>query len=97
MKKGLLMKKLFLAGTALLTLVAGSAMAADLSRPAPAPVLTKAPVVQVFSWSGLYIGGNVGGHWGRDSQTTTADPIGWAGGWPPRSMQPFRARSARRE
>jgi outer membrane immunogenic protein len=57
------MKKILLAGTALLTLVSGSAMAADM-RPAPAPVYTKAPMMApVFSWTGFYIGGNLGGAW----------------------------------
>jgi outer membrane immunogenic protein len=58
------MKKILLTGTALLTLVSGSAMAADLSRPAPAPVYTKAPMMApVFTWTGCYIGGNAGGVW----------------------------------
>lgn len=56
------MKKLFLTGTALITLVSGSAMAADLSRPRPAPVYTKAPPAPaLFTWTGCYIGGNGGG------------------------------------
>jgi outer membrane immunogenic protein len=55
------MKNLLLTGTALLTLVSGSAMAADLSRPsAPAPVYTKAPMIAPFSWTGIYVGGDVG-------------------------------------
>src|SRR5215471_19245606 len=67
------MKKLFLAGTALLTLSAGSAMAADLSRPAPAPVLTKAPpLAPPFSWTGCYIGGNGGGIW---THTEVSQPV----------------------
>ena len=47
------MKKILLAATALLTFVSGSAMAADLSRPAPAPVYTKAPMMPVYKldWS----------------------------------------------
>jgi hypothetical protein len=44
------MKKMLLAGTALLTFLSGSAMAADLSRPtAPAPVYSKAPMMPAFS------------------------------------------------
>jgi outer membrane immunogenic protein len=38
-----------------------AASAADLGRPAPAPVYTKAPVVAPSTWTGFYIGGNVGG------------------------------------
>ena len=60
------MKNLFLSGAALLTLVSGSAMAADLSRPPAAPVFTKAPpLAPPFSWTGCYIGGNGGGVWVR--------------------------------
>lgn len=60
------MKKLFLTGTALMMLVSGSAMAADLSRPRPAPVFTKAPPpAPLFTWTGCYIGGNGGGIWTR--------------------------------
>jgi outer membrane immunogenic protein len=69
------MKKMLLTGTALLTLVSGSAMAADLSRPAPAPVYTKAPMMPVYTWTGAYIGLNAGGAFG-DSEvaTTTLSP-----------------------
>ena len=57
------MKKMFLAGTALLTVVSGSALAADM-RPARAPVYTKAPMMApAFSWTGCYVGANVGGLW----------------------------------
>jgi outer membrane immunogenic protein len=64
------MKKLFLTCTALLTLVSGSAMAADLGRPAPAPVYTKAPPpVPVFTWTGFYIGGNIGAAWAQHNWT----------------------------
>jgi outer membrane immunogenic protein len=67
------MKKVLLTGTALLTLVSGSAMAADLSRPAPAPVYTKAPpMMPAFSWTGCYIGGNAGGVWVDKTLTTSA-------------------------
>jgi outer membrane immunogenic protein len=62
---------MLLAGTALVTLVSGSAMAADLSRPtaAPAPVYTKAPMMAPFSWTGLYVGLNAGGHWSKDDDS----------------------------
>jgi outer membrane immunogenic protein len=64
------MKKMLLTGTALLTLVSGSAMAADLSRPAPAPVYTKAPMMMpAFTWTGCYIGGNGGGLWAKKDWT----------------------------
>jgi outer membrane immunogenic protein len=59
----MMMKKILLAGTALATLVSGSAMAADL-RPARAPIYTKAPMMApAYSWTGCYVGGNAGGLW----------------------------------
>lgn len=59
------MKKVLLGGTMLAALAASApAMAADL--PVKAPVY-KAPVMapEVFSWTGFYIGGNLGYSWGR--------------------------------
>lgn len=63
--KGGRMKKLLLGGTMLAALaVSAPAIAADL--PVKAPVY-KAPVMapEVFSWTGFYIGGNLGYSWGR--------------------------------
>ncbi len=73
------MKKILLTATALLTFVSGSAMAADLSRPAPAPVYTKAPMMPVYSWTGAYIGLNAGYAWGDSEVATTTifDPAGY--------------------
>src|SRR5271165_2681493 len=60
------MKKFLLAGVAVSALFGGSANAADLARPAPAyappPVL-----VPLFTWTGCYVGGNVGGIWAADT------------------------------
>jgi outer membrane immunogenic protein len=72
------MKKVLLTGTALLTLVSGSAMAADLSRPPPAsaPVYTKAPMMPAFTWTGCYIGGNAGGVWAKKDWTSTPTTAG---------------------
>lgn len=63
------MKTLWLGSVALVALMtAGPAMAADLSR--PAPVYTKAPpMAPIFSWTGFYIGGNIGGAWANDNIT----------------------------
>jgi outer membrane immunogenic protein len=86
MNKGVIMKNLFLAGTALIALASGSAIAADLSRPPPAaPVFTKAPpLAPPFSWTGCYIGGNGGGVWAHKTITSTVAfggfPIGSAEG-----------------
>ena len=61
------MKKMLagITGAALMAITPGNA--ADLGRPvykAPPPV--PAPV-RVFSWTGCYIGGNIGWGWGRDT------------------------------
>jgi outer membrane immunogenic protein len=68
------MKKMLLAGTALLTFLSGSAMAADLSRPtpAPAPVYSKAPMIPAFSWTGFYIGGDGGYGYATSSGTSVS-------------------------
>ena len=69
------MKRLLLTVGAAAMMFAGAASAADL----PARTYTKAPppVVEVYNWTGFYIGGNVGGVWERDSGTTNFfDPTG---------------------
>jgi outer membrane immunogenic protein len=55
------MKKLLLAGAAIIALCGGSVQAADLPR--LAPVYRPLPVVTYFTWTGCYVGGNVGGVW----------------------------------
>ena len=72
----------------LLAAVSGSAMAADLRR--PAPVYTKAPPPIVYNWTGCYVGGHVGGAWSSDHFTLdngagivesfSYDPSSWIGG-----------------
>jgi outer membrane immunogenic protein len=66
------MKKLFLSaiGPAVL-LIGGLAQAADL--PVKAPVYKAAPVVP-YSWTGFYVGGNIGYGLARN-QTTLNDPL----------------------
>lgn len=56
-------------------LSAASATAADL----PARTYTKAPAVvsTAYNWTGFYIGGSIGGHWGRDRLTADANPLGF--------------------
>ena len=66
------MKRFLIAGA--LALAAGQAMAADLP-PAPPPPPPRAPaayvpvVVPVYSWSGFYLGGNIGYGFGTASST----------------------------
>lgn len=86
------MKKLLLSTTALLALTA-TASAADLpSRyAAPAPVMAAAPI---FTWTGFYVGAQVGYAWGEDETAlffggapvdlggfaTDSEPDGFVGG-----------------
>jgi len=51
-------------------LVTGAASAADLGRPAPAPVYTKAPVAVAYSWTGFYGGVSGGYGWSADDVNT---------------------------
>jgi outer membrane immunogenic protein len=55
------MKKVMLASLALTALVAAPAMAADMRvRKAPPP---PPPPIPVFTWTGCYVGGHIGGLW----------------------------------
>jgi outer membrane immunogenic protein len=52
-------------------------MAADMEPVgAPAYKATR-PVMRAYDWTGFYVGGNVGGHWGSDKITTAADAAGF--------------------
>jgi outer membrane immunogenic protein len=65
------MKKLLLVSTAAIGIVAGcSAYAADMPMKTPLPAPVPAPVQ---TWTGCYLGGNVGWGWGR---TTFGDAAG---------------------
>src|SRR5690349_6851690 len=48
---------------------AGAASAADMAVKAPPP-----PPAPIFSWTGFYIGGNIGGDWTRSSNDWRIDP-----------------------
>lgn len=54
------MKKSLIGLVAVGALIAGPAMAADMGMPVKAP---PAPVAAEFSWTGWYIGANLGGSW----------------------------------
>jgi outer membrane immunogenic protein len=59
------MKKSLFAGIGILALAAVMQPAAAADMAVKAPVLKAPPLVEVWSWTGLYIGGNVGYSWGR--------------------------------
>ncbi len=69
-----MIRKLLLS-TVAIAAVSTSAFAADLpSRRAP-PVYVPPPV-PLFSWTGFYLGGDVGYAYGRDSVTQVGSPLG---------------------
>jgi outer membrane immunogenic protein len=87
--RGGVMKKVLLA-TVVFSVLGAQAMAADMPVKAPA---YKAPPPVVFSWTGCYVGGNVGGLWVNKEwiNRTPFDPLldqsygthsanSWAGG-----------------
>jgi outer membrane immunogenic protein len=61
------MKKIVFAGVGAALMAIAPANAADLGRPVyKAPPRAVVPV-PVFTWTGCYIGGNIGWGWGRDT------------------------------
>ena len=73
------MRKLLPGSVALFALgLSIPAMAADLEVGGPAYKAAR-PVVRAYDWTGFYVGGNVGGHWGSDKVTTVTDPGGGFG------------------
>ena len=65
--------RLLVVGAAMIALGGGTAKAADL--PIGVPVYSPA-VVLPFTWSGPYLGLNLGGHWGNDRVSTTTESGG---------------------
>jgi len=70
-RSGVIMNKLFVGGVAIVALIAGPAIAADM--PAPAPVV-------VDSWTGFYVGASLGGRFTDSNWTTTCLSVGAPGG-----------------
>ena len=58
------MKKILLVGVGVALMAIPAANAADLGR---AVYKAQPPAVVPFSWTGCYIGGNIGGGWGRET------------------------------
>jgi outer membrane immunogenic protein len=80
------MKKLLLASVGIAALaMSGAASAADLSRPAPAFKAAPPPAV-IYSWTGCYVGGNIGGLWAKKdwrfagANEGSNEPTGFMGG-----------------
>src|SRR5579872_1269056 len=71
------MRKVLLNLAATTVLFATPALAADLPMPSAPQGYYKAPPVAVFSWTGCYVGADVGGGWMRDRDHETT-----AGGAP---------------
>jgi opacity protein-like surface antigen len=65
-----MMKRSFVAGVILTSVLAGSAMAADI--PTKVPVY-RSPPVEVFSWSGIYVGGHLGYGWSSNEWRVIGD------------------------
>ncbi len=59
------MKKLLLAGVALIALGVASASAADIQRRQAMPAKAPPYVAPPYNWTGFYVGINGGGAWGR--------------------------------
>jgi outer membrane immunogenic protein len=70
------MNKALIAGVALIALSTGVASAADLSVKAP-PALVYAPPVYAFTWTGFYIGGNIGAAWAQSEWTDSLFGLDW--------------------
>ena len=70
------MHRIVFASLAALGMTVGAASAADLGRPAPAPVYAKAPPIgPSLSWTGCYLGGNSGGAWVHNSDFDATDGV----------------------
>jgi outer membrane immunogenic protein len=69
------MSRLLVVSAAAIALVGGAAKAADL----PIGVPVTPPYLLPFTWEGVYLGLNLGGHWGNDRVSTTSDASGGFG------------------
>src|SRR5580704_5797533 len=70
------MTRIASAAAFLVTVAAGAACAADLPHPS---YYTATAPLSAYSWTGLYLGGNLGYAWGTTSNNPTR-PSGLAGG-----------------
>src|SRR5260370_16291578 len=70
------MKRIARSADLLVTVAAGTASAADIPRPS---YYTATAPLSAYSWTGPYLGGNLGYAWGATSNNPTR-PSGFAGG-----------------
>ena len=75
----LAMKKMFLAGLAI-AMIASPVLAADLSRPPPTYKAPPPPPPPVFTWTGFYLGGNLGAAWAQRDITDSLYGLTWGSG-----------------
>ena len=69
-----MIRKLLLASVGALALTGSAAFAADLPSRAPPPVYL--PPVPIFTWTGIYVGGQVGYAWASGGFNITGyDPL----------------------
>src|SRR5580692_2359970 len=71
------MNKLLRATAITSLLLLGTSLAAEAADLPPAPVYKAPPVVPMFSWTGFYIGGNVGAGWSQGSWTDSLFGVNW--------------------
>ena len=73
------MNKALIAGVALIAFSTGVASAADLSVKAPPAPVYAPPVYAppIFTWTGFYIGGNIGAAWAQSEWTDSLFGLDW--------------------
>jgi outer membrane immunogenic protein len=73
------MTKHLVGAVVLAALFVSPAVGADLGAKAPVYKAPPVPPPVYYNWSGFYVGGNVGGAWGRHNPTTSTvfDPAGY--------------------
>lgn len=71
-------KKLLVAGIAAAAFCGAPALAADMAVKVPPPPPTVAPA---YSWTGFYVGGEIGGGWATDTQTNLTTSVTFPAGF----------------
>ncbi|MGA7386421.1 MAG: hypothetical protein WBW99_00630 [Pseudolabrys sp.] len=69
------MRRLLVALIAAVSAVAFTQIALAADLPVKAPRYTPPPPAPVYSWTGFYVGGNVGYSWGKADSDISADPV----------------------